>query len=441
VSLYKGEDGIWEADVRVVGLPRWHGSMRTKKKSEAQPRYDALRRLYREAKGPHGGPARALLDDFLAGNLPIERLESMVARREPLVPRATSSEADWPTIDVARERYLDWIKVNPTRRKATHDAAAAQLKRFANFTVTIDGAEVRIGALAMDRVATAHVEAYQRSLIDGKAAANTITGYMNRVNALYRWIQKREHRSAIEGKRIASVIHSPLDPETTSRETSRRDRWLTQEEASALVTATPARLRFAVAAGLLGGFRIGEILHLRTHVDLDLELGTITVTAKQTGVDNDGAPLYWKPKTKRAERVVPINPDLMPVLEEHIATFASDDWLMPALEDPTRPFAYDTFGHHFTTIVQNAGMIAGRTDPRGVVFHSLRHTFASWLVMEGVDLFNVAQLLGDTLSMVERTYAHLAPDYKRRAIESLKGFLKFNPVESSATLTATGNRE
>ncbi|MEO0180189.1 MAG: tyrosine-type recombinase/integrase [candidate division WOR-3 bacterium] len=44
-------------------------------------------------------------------------------------------------------------------------------------------------------------------------------------------------------------------------------------------------------------------------------------------------------------------------------------------------------------------------------FHDLRHTYASWKVMDGVDLRSVAELLGHrTLAMVMR-YSHLSPDH------------------------------
>jgi site-specific recombinase XerD len=52
-------------------------------------------------------------------------------------------------------------------------------------------------------------------------------------------------------------------------------------------------------------------------------------------------------------------------------------------------------------------------------FHDLRHTFASYLVMSGVDLRSVQELMGHkTLTMTQR-YSHLAPGHLRSAVENL----------------------
>src|SRR6185437_13267144 len=114
MSLFNNPDtGIYEADIRVKGVPRWHGSMRTRKLAIARPRYDAARRLFREAKGPSGAERLALIDQLRDGSLPIERLESMVANNEPLIPAApliADTTVPWPTLDAAIERYIAWLQ-------------------------------------------------------------------------------------------------------------------------------------------------------------------------------------------------------------------------------------------------------------------------------------------------------------------------------------------
>ena len=52
-------------------------------------------------------------------------------------------------------------------------------------------------------------------------------------------------------------------------------------------------------------------------------------------------------------------------------------------------------------------------------FHDLRHTFASHLVMKGVDLRTVAKLMGHRDIRVTMRYAHLAPDHLQAAVDVL----------------------
>jgi site-specific recombinase XerD len=94
------------------------------------------------------------------------------------------------------------------------------------------------------------------------------------------------------------------------------------------------------------------------------------------------------------------------------------------LEEPVFRAAYRTTARLFERAVQRAQEAlreAGKDATRvnGYTWHGNRHTFASRLVMAGVDLRTVQELGGwKTLAMVLR-YAHLAPSRLAEAVERL----------------------
>lgn len=65
-------------------------------------------------------------------------------------------------------------------------------------------------------------------------------------------------------------------------------------------------------------------------------------------------------------------------------------------------------------------------------FKDLRHTFASWLVMGGVDIYTTRDLLCHTSVKTTEIYAHLAPDHKAAAVNRV--FSESGPVSATAEM-------
>lgn len=157
-------------------------------------------------------------------------------------------------------------------------------------------------------------------------------------------------------------------------------RWITKEQAQALVSAFRMDwIRDCVAFALSTGMRAGEILKLRW-ADVDLGRGVAWVTA-------DNA------KSGRA-RAVPLNAEAVAVIRRRIGTHDTQVF--------TRNGKTQTQVDH--KMFDRACEKAGIEDFR---FHDLRHTWASWHVQAGTPLFVLKELGGwETLEMVKR-YAHM----------------------------------
>ncbi len=73
---------------------------------------------------------------------------------------------------------------------------------------------------------------------------------------------------------------------------------------------------------------------------------------------------------------------------------------------------YQDVKRSFATACRKAGI-------RDFKFHDLRHTFASHLVMSGVDITTVSRLLGHRSLTMTLRYAHLAPNHLSKAVNML----------------------
>src|SRR5215813_9202271 len=174
-----------------------------------------------------------------------------------------------------------------------------------------------------------------------------------------------------------------------------KTRFLGEEEEERLLAVCSSPLQRIVQAGLLTGFRRQELTSLRPE-DIDFARGTVSVAA-----------CYSK---NGESRTLPLGPQLRAVLEEAVGSRG----------DAPTVFITDK-GHPWKRSLSDAfrrAAIRVGLEPLGP--HVLRHTFASRLVMAGVDLRTVQELMGHKTIAMTLRYAHLSPDHKRQAMEALE---------------------
>ena len=126
----------------------------------------------------------------------------------------------------------------------------------------------------------------------------------------------------------------------------------------------------------------------------------LTVITFLCDVDFEGQAIRVQPKvdwhTKNYKmRAIPIHPDLLKILRDHRQ---SQNGMFVFCNDG-KPL--QNIRRSFNKAIQKAGI------PH-VTFHALRHTFASHMVMKGVDLATVQQHLGHADIQTTMRYAHLA---------------------------------
>lgn len=187
---------------------------------------------------------------------------------------------------------------------------------------------------------------------------------------------------------------------------SRRMRFLTRDEAVQLLQALRARSKDTydtAVISLFAGLRAGEI-HALTWADVNFEAGTLYIR---------------DPKNKHSRHAY-ISAEIAEILESRNGERNKSDFIFPATTGGQRLAVSDTFENVVKALGLNDGVIDAR---QKVVFHTLRHTFASWLVQRGTPLYTVAELMGHSSLEMTKRYAHLAPDTMRKAALGLSGVL------------------
>lgn len=303
-------------------------------------------------------------------------------RRDQATADRAAQEKDGLTFgEYFRETYF------PT---ATLDKKAASAeKEEQHFRLWL---EPVLGRVPMRQLAPLDIERVKKNLMDAGRSARLI----EYVLSTFRVVWNHARRSGI----VAG--DSPSKAVAKPKVNNKRIRFLSTEEADRLLNHLADGnhwLHDIVLLSLDCGLRAKELFDLQWSC-INLEGGTIFVKDSKAG-----------------DRFVPVTDRAADMLRNREPGKASS----PVFQNANGE-RFNAVSYSFNLVADKLGFNDGldkRNRKERLTFHSLRHTYASWLVKAGTDLYTVQKLLGHTTIAMTERYAHLAPDSLQAAVEKL----------------------
>lgn len=210
----------------------------------------------------------------------------------------------------------------------------------------------------------------------------SIGSYLRRLSGFLSWLVAEKHlrEHPMKGIRLGRV------------KKTRREKFCTVEQRETLLEEPPnAEIDLILHLGFFAGLRFGEMLAMQP-CWLSPRPGGMVLTVQETA--------DWKPKDKEA-RSIPVHPRL----EEALARCGTGNGyvLAPYKGEWKDPPAYRYNPKKgLKAHVTKCGLA-------WVTYHTLRHSFATHLAMKGAAMVEIAEVLGDSLRVVEDTYVGYAP--------------------------------
>ena len=349
-------------------------------------------------RGPNGKRRRRPLGTYLT------RKEAQKVEREALLQRDRGIGLNPERVSVKElvERYVD--------DREAKGRAIRTTSRYRDILRSY--IDPKIGSLPISKLAAVHVSDmlnwWRRSL-----SPKSVSHIRSLLHGALDWGVKHDlvNRNVVDMVDTITVPHVPASA-------------LSEAEAQILIrTCDPLRfgafLRFALATGA----RRGEICALRW-TDISMERNSVTIErAAVEATDAFGKRVQLIEKTTKSgkARVMPLN---------HLALGALRQQYTNQLEDKMKNRKiYEDSGHVFQSEVGGPITPYSATDAFRKLcakvgikasLHTLRHTFATWLLRDGVDVKTVSAVLGHAnASVTLNVYAHLLPGAAEEAITAI----------------------
>lgn len=193
---------------------------------------------------------------------------------------------------------------------------------------------------------------------------------------------------------------NPVEGVKRANESAHCITWLDSDQIEEQIVALEVSpvIQALVSVYIYAGLRRAEALWL-THDDVDIDSRLIRIQAKTIGGE------YWQAKTKR-NRVIPMSDGLHERLSAYRSS-GSSPWFFPSPRghrwDP------DNFSQNLKELNKAHGLSWTCLD--------FRHTFGSHLARNGVSLYKISALMGNSPEVCRRHYAALIPEEMTDVVE------------------------
>lgn len=310
-----------------------------------------------------------------------EKREIEEARRKLEQDRKADEARDAYTFDQTWKKYFHYAQGSKTTQSWKRED---QLYRLWISPVIADLPLKEIAPFHLEKVKSVMGKAGQapRSIHYALAVIRQVFNYA-RTNGLF------------AGENPVSMVKKPTVD-------NRRFRFLTRNEADDLLKAIhkiSPNIYNIVLLALDTGMRAGEIFSL-TWAEINLDKGMLTLRNTKSGKTR---PAFLTDRAK----------DML----ESIPKGNPSELVFPARGGGKIQQISETFNR----CVDKIGLNEDIEDRRfRVTFHSLRHTYASWLVEAGVDLYTVKELLGHSDFKMTSRYSHLGENTLQSAVRRLE---------------------
>jgi integrase len=270
----------------------------------------------------------------------------------------------------------------------------------------------RIGAERLDRIAVKAIKELRDDLQTDGYARRTINTIIRIVGAVFEDAISNGECAINPVKRVKRAANRARELQPAENGGSAEDKVdpesiLNPEEVRALLKTTAAGLyRALFTTAALTGARSGELFALRwsdVYMPKDkpacIDIRRTVTWARLKG--EEIRPRYYEPKTKAGRRTIPISPELVATLKTWKLQCAptTDDLVFPAADG--RPIRRsNALRYGLWPALKRAGL-------RRVNMHSLRHSFASALIMGGAPVTEVQALCGHANPAITlKVYSH-----------------------------------